>query len=549
MVKTNDAGPYMAKTNNADPGKINTYRKNPEAVIIYPALGCSGIAAPDLDFDIFVLLHSNIPDEKINKDFFDKKFYCSTWDNQKDSRSGQPLEVKEPPKKIALGNDYIIEDRLHLSEVFWKEFKTKGYTKIYKIRLKAPATGFYNIYYNQPQKLEDELLNSILNGRPHALDGDKDFASLFNTGSTLSIRVNPKGEQQQGQQVRRYAPLYVTPKKYISFGLVGDPHTALHWYEFERRWNEYRNSSKIPRNQRNNCEFGDRCNEKFCVCGVCDNDKNFCNYNKEFLEALGNIEKDGNVEAVVILGDLIDCNRGYKSGSNVKDINNYQADCNWLHFYALILDSMKQKPYYTVLGNHDYRFNPYQPMPYLIGERFSIASDLNITRQELCKIYDEEETVYESGGLEDGVGKRSSLHISAQSVHWYHLVMNPFTDYVVHHEKMSLCFLDWDKDEVNLPIDNPELQFSDNLPWAKNSLSELQIKLLKSFKENSPDENVRVLFSHAPIINPYPQIGYEYLKDGKITCGTCRGRGYYSQRTSEGPTVVECAVCKGTKFQ
>lgn len=546
------------KKQRYQPGKKNVYIKKPEAVIIYPALGCSGITMPGGSFDAFILLRSDIPEEKINKDFFFEKFYCIYW-NQKDSRSGNPLEVERASNRINLGSEDLLDDKFNLAEVFLKEFNAKGYSQLYKVCLKGPSgQGFYNIYYNQSQKSEDDLLNSILKGLPKAIDGDKDFAFLFNTDPTLSIKVDSNGKQQKGSQVHRYAPLLVTSKDIISFAFVGDPHIALNWYEFEQRWRDYRKSGKIPRSQRDTCEFGGKYSKTAAVketrcdkdCSICDDDDNFCNYNKMMIEVLDKIEKDPDVFAAAFLGDLIDCNRGYNGTKDVKDINHYEADRNWLLFYDLIINKMKRKPYFLITGNHDYRFNPYQPMPYVApqwikGEAFSIASDLNVTRQELCQLYDEEETVYESGGLEDAVGKRSSLYLTNQSLHWYHLVMNPFTDFVIHHGKMSLCFLDWNRGEANAFWDNPELQMSDNLPWARDSLSETQIKIIKSSKYSAKSE-FRVLFSHAPIFNPYPQIGYEHLKKGKIICGACHGTGTQLDQENR---VVPCMTCDGSKFQ
>ena len=72
---------------------------------------------------------------------------------------------------------------------------------------------------------------------------------------------------------------------------------------------------------------------------------------------------------VLLTGDLIDYGRGQSAWRSAGRIRNalgrndaYHDDRNWFLFYYLLASGENYtKPAYTILGNHDWRLNPYPP--------------------------------------------------------------------------------------------------------------------------------------------------------------------------------------------
>jgi hypothetical protein len=71
-------------------------------------------------------------------------------------------------------------------------------------------------------------------------------------------------------------------------------------------------------------------------------------------------------DVVLLTGDLIDYGRGHwgvQARDRLGDDKYYHADRNWFLFYYLLASRNAYKqPSYTILGNHDWRFNPYPPL-------------------------------------------------------------------------------------------------------------------------------------------------------------------------------------------
>ena len=88
------------------------------------------------------------------------------------------------------------------------------------------------------------------------------------------------------------------------------------------------------------------------------------NWNRSFVRVYDDAKRDSDV--VLLTGDLIDYGRGHwgvQARDRLGDDRYYHADRNWFLFYYLLAsrDAYKQ-PSYTILGNHDWRFNPYPPL-------------------------------------------------------------------------------------------------------------------------------------------------------------------------------------------
>ena len=89
----------------------------------------------------------------------------------------------------------------------------------------------------------------------------------------------------------------------------------------------------------------------------------FNNWNEAF-EAVYKHSQTSDV--ILLTGDLIDYGRGHignvKADHQLGSDNQYYFDRNWFLFYYLLAAKDRyRRPVYTILGNHDWRLNPYPP--------------------------------------------------------------------------------------------------------------------------------------------------------------------------------------------
>jgi subtilisin family serine protease len=237
----------------------------------------------------------------------------------------------------------------------------------------------------------------------------------------------------------------------------------------------------------------------------------FSNWNLNFT----NIYNDAKSKSDVILltGDLIDYGRGFAGVeySNYLGTDGYyQVDRNWFLFYYLLASGKSyERPVYTILGNHDWRLNPYPPFAIagtpsprsmfidniekftskeqedeFIKELEEYVKSAHGDRHDRRLSYDDKiETPEIHSGLEDfkrkyppGLGWLKFLAVTKipirligqliktgpgpldkkgiptettiDSVKWYLFAINPFLDYWFKHPNgQSILMLDWAKDE------------------------------------------------------------------------------------------------------
>lgn len=90
----------------------------------------------------------------------------------------------------------------------------------------------------------------------------------------------------------------------------------------------------------------------------------FNNWNKNFSRIYADA-KGKKPDVVFIVGDIIDYGRGFLGLNFSDNLNNddlYHKDRNWFLFYYLLASGNNySRPVYTILGNHDWRINPYVP--------------------------------------------------------------------------------------------------------------------------------------------------------------------------------------------
>jgi len=322
-----------------------------------------------------------------------------------------------------------------------------------------------------------------------------------------------------------YHPIYIPPEKdYLNIAHISDTHVSRRWdameYWAKKRDEEAQNTKD---NFFEDLEFGLSISKSKCFP---DRSKtpwsDFNNPNRNFEEALKKANENSEVDIIIISGDLIDYNLGYCGDVKNKQayfnhgIKSYYYNYNWPLFYEILLKNY-EKPVFTILGNHDYRFGPYgivtegkwrlkyRPMPvhapwfstsYIqpidveispLGAQ-NYADDLgtkvkndkiDCQKKAINFIYSKKMTEFYKIGIVE-------LKTDYKYVEWYNLVINPALDYKFSYKNMHFLFFDWHKDEKIWSF----LEIFGN-PWAENVLTPDQKKLIVETIEalNRTDNN------------------------------------------------------------
>jgi len=413
-------------------------------IILLPALGCPGIVNNG-ELGILVLLKN--ADLAKSEYLADRLRYLPWDDRDSDPEGGAQLTAPD----IRIGNYATdFEPFNHVSPTVLTAHYNAGFTQVVYASCRIQETeGLYTLatpYH------EAAIACRAIQGLPRPYD---DCPMMPDRG------IN----QLDGTPLNLHHPFLVTQASSLGIAHITDTHVDCRWELLDARA-----KGKI---------------------------KGFNNYNTRFVESLQAANDDGRVHIIVITGDLIDYNRGHNGGQSNDLFTDYQYNRNWLLFHKLLLENYR-KPVFTVLGNHDYRLNPYSPMPRILNiELYSISYDMNLLRSEVEQIH---ENVHD---IE--TGKDGNLYTTYESVTWYSLVINPLFDYSFPYKDQAFLMLDWNKEE----------DIEDNLPWADEALSDKQQQILGRWLEATRGK-VKIVGMHAPVYNPFPETGNDFLKDGVI---------------------------------
>lgn len=255
----------------------------------------------------------------------------------------------------------------------------------------------------------------------------------------------------------------------------------------------------------------------------------FNNFNRNFAEIYREVKDQSDV--LLLTGDLIDYARGH-AGTAFSDTlgqdDAYHKDRNWILFYYLLASGGNySRPAYTILGNHDWRLNPYPPFapgaPELAAY-FNNAGDFNAGQvTELMKTAHgpgHERLFAYSLDAESKLGllkhpkvvgqvlagnfnlAGSPLQTTVESVMWYLLLINPFLDYRVKFPGgQQLLMLDWAEDEQIEDLNDRTWLGAG--PRAAKSLTPLQKWHVEDFADLPG--SAKIIGIHAPPIGPYPE--------------------------------------------
>jgi hypothetical protein len=299
----------------------------------------------------------------------------------------------------------------------------------------------------------------------------------------------------------------------------------------------------------------------------------FNNWNANFQQGYKSAKSEGDM--LLLTGDLIDYGRGHwglDAAGQVGTDSLYQADRNWFLFYYLLASGDSyQKPVYTILGNHDWRINPYPPFaPGAPGFNSHFHNHTSIPKSEdririmqaahgpgsertFSYQIDTRSTAniawryIKNWIIRGDLWSRLPLATTADSVKWYLLSINPFLDYSCSLPSgQKLLMLDWgEKEKIffsaikdgmaysALPTDEEATMPG---PKAEKMLTGLQKKMVEAFV-SSPG-NAKIIGMHAPPIAPYSDWTDQDVLAGVVT--------YDNDKFRKGPKVYKFRKLDGS---
>ncbi|MBU7015198.1 MAG: metallophosphoesterase [Theionarchaea archaeon] len=402
-------------------------------VVLTPALACPGLFKKGDEVDVLLLTTKSFHQDELCE------LSYSPWKKGK----SKSLDRKD----IEMVN--FVPSDCHISEFVLSAYKKEGLTRLVRARIRLSVSkGLYQLAHSS-----DEQVAHIL--RRESPDSFLD------------------------DSVKLYHPFYIGKSDYLNIAHMSDSHMANRLYLLEDRWNsnyhDVRSQSCLEEGKP-----GD-----------------FSNYNAQVEHLLTMIAQNKDVDIIIHTGDITDYNRGYHNPDGENDLSrDYHLDRNWALFYQILYRTY-EKPFFSVLGNHDYRLNPYPPNPLILSRRirefFNMAPTVNLTRTEMNGLHEDPHAL--------NITKNHILK-APYAVRWYALVLNPLLDYQFFYGNMAFLMLDW-----NLGEDHEE-----GNPWAEKALSPRQWKTLTLWRKkviNHRKRNpvVSVVAMHCSVFNPFPEIG------------------------------------------
>lgn len=354
---------------------------------------------------------------------------------------------------------------------------------------------------------EKDITTQVIPGRPDYHISPFVISAYKKQGLThfikAKININPKkglyqlnnfeninkivygSESPYNAHIKLTHPFYVGKKDYLNIAHMSDSHIASRMYLLKERWDS--NFNKV-----------------WCA-SFPENDKpgEFSNYNDQFEHILKLINNDKSIDMIIHTGDIIDYNKGHYNPEGKNDLDkDYYANRNWITFYKLLYKNY-EKPFFSILGNHDYRLYPYPPNPVLISKKirefFNMAPTVNLTRNEIKIIHENPHSL--------SINLKNHLITKPHSVRWYSLVINPLHDYYIFYGNMAFLMLDW-----NVREDHEK-----GTPWARNVFSHEQWELFTSWYQKvlglrTKNRIIAVVAMHPSVFNPFPKMGDKKLQ-------------------------------------
>jgi len=483
------------------------------ARILWPALGFPEVVAPKPD-DAAIscgngtnCIHVLLLAERDKLDAADVAFHLryAPWDQRRtrylkadsqnnsfspdfiEVQSVQPVRKDDLVEQVTYASGYITAG---LSKYVVDFYQKQGLKFLHQVRVFESASaklgpGLYNLFWinrkdsdtSQQRSAEMNLLiEKFAADRrrsdrpappPQIYEFEFGYVSLRNNGKNTYDAMGKSGYLDHRTEVLHPLIVRDVPNR-IRIGHMADTHCSTHLDIYEMSLSE----AGVPSVEA----------------------QQFNNWNQRFREF--HRRAAGNCDLVIIAGDIIDYGRGHIGMQIPLDkIEAYWYDLNWIQFCTM-LSSGYSKPVFTILGNHDWRLQPYAP--FAPGAPHFSSYNL-CSADQLKKVH----AAGHEGAFTYGALTENPLWTDVESVAWYLLLINPFLDYTVRFPGgYSLLMLDWAQTEEiwegqqNAPM--PILGIG--LPVAKHSLTDLQKSLVEWFL-SSRDKALGIAL-HATLIGP-----------------------------------------------
>jgi hypothetical protein len=336
----NPGGAFTPAAATATDGNGGGNPGDSEAVILFPALGCPAMVDGTRTTNTLSCLLLTQPGfSRQTADLKDSLKY-QAWpsltgstdlrsfagDSVRNVNCDSVDNVLQDKGKVNLGS--IGQGRIR--EEFLQAYKDAGYNTLVWFTIDLPAEvdedANHPTMYNLVLPGEDTVLHEMIQAIP------------------LPHEDCPRGDDtktSQNHDIRPLHPFCVFDRDYLNVAHLTDLHLAWRW-ELMQQLVQSQHTELMPY---------------------------FNNLNERFKEHLQEIEQDDDVHLAIMTGDLIDYNRGHDgNGANNNDLDaNYAFNRNWILLYE-ILAQHYQYPMFTVLGNHDWRLNPYSPVPNFLDQ-------------------------------------------------------------------------------------------------------------------------------------------------------------------------------------
>ena len=271
-------------------------------------------------------------------------------------------------------------------------YKNVGLPHLYEIRVSEAATaglrqGQYHLFWNNLDANEyapsDEM--KLLVERfavprraklGKAWDSRRDFllAEYMYEYGDLHAPYN-RNRTRARVRAEILHPLFILPRssKPLTIGHVTDTHVDVRADVYEHNLKVALKAARTkPGHVLNKVDF--------------DVDVDYNNFNTSFAKVYREA-RTSDIDILLMTGDLIDYGRGFwglERATYVQQDGLYHCDRNWFLFYDLIAaGDAYSTATYTILGNHDWRLNPYPPFaPGAPNPNELINNHMGLTRGE-----------------------------------------------------------------------------------------------------------------------------------------------------------------------
>ena len=248
----------------------------------------------------------------------------------------------------------------HRVRQFYRDLKPRGLSYLHEIRISEAAAarlpdGRYHLFWNNEgtdeQVPSDEmalLLREFVPQRrklgafwqPYSrrlfMEYEYEYGVLRYAYATQPVRGRPRAEILHPLFIRRGGA------EPLRIGHITDIHVDVRADVYEENLRRSNLASEYPKRWKPD---------------------SYNNWNRSFVKNYDDAK--GNSDIILLTGDLVDYGRGHwgaQGREHLGDDRYYHEDRNWfLLYYLLASGDAYRQPTYTILGNHDWRLNPYPP--------------------------------------------------------------------------------------------------------------------------------------------------------------------------------------------